>query len=131
MDLIRESPHYRAELALVALDPQPDPRLGGRRERWTPPGPADPGEAALRAQPQTGEVVGFVMASGAELLDGLGTSHRVLTLSPLAVAPHRQGAGVGGAGPGRLLPTGPVPPPTLGESPLYPRFGFRPAGRSA
>ena len=43
-----------------------------------------------------GEIVGHVMVSYATLLDG-ARSHRITTLSPLAVAPQAQGRGVGSA----------------------------------
>jgi putative acetyltransferase len=43
-----------------------------------------------------GEIVGHVMVSYATLLDG-ETSHRITTLSPLAVTPAAQGHGVGSA----------------------------------
>ena len=44
-----------------------------------------------------GAVVGFVMISGADLVSDDGARHDVLTLSPLAVAPARQGRGIGRA----------------------------------
>jgi putative acetyltransferase len=65
VELIRASPHYVPEFALVA-----------------------------RVE---GEVAGFVMISGAPLVSDDGTQHDVLTLSPLAVAPVRQGHGIGAA----------------------------------
>lgn len=98
--LIRASPEYVPELALVA-------RVAG-------------------------EVAGFVMLSHAELVEESGGSsqrHRVLTLSPLAVAPALQGRGIGSA----LVRAGLAAAERLGEplvvlegSPrYYPRFGFR------
>ena len=78
-----------------------------------------------------GEVVGHVMLSHAELVDERGDRHRVLTLSPLAVAPAVQGRGIGSA----LVRAGLAGAEARGEqlvvlegSPrYYPRFGFRDA----
>lgn len=78
---------------------------------------------------QSGEVVGHVMLSHADLLDELGVRHRILTLSPLAVAPEHQRRGIGSA----LVPAALAAAEELGEplvvlqgSPAYyPRFGFR------
>jgi putative acetyltransferase len=97
VELIRASPEYVPELALVA-------RVAG-------------------------EVAGFVMVSHAELVGDSGERHRVLTLSPLAVAPALQGRGIGSA----LVPAALREAARLGEqlvvlegSPrYYPRFGFR------
>lgn len=97
VDLIRASPEFVPELALVA-----------------------------RVE---GQVAGFVMLSHAELVADGGARHRVLTLSPLAVAPALQGRGIGSA----LVPAGLRAAEQLGEqlvllegSPAYyPRFGFR------
>jgi putative acetyltransferase len=50
----------------------------------------------------SGEVVGHVMLSHAELVDELGVRHRILELSPLAVAPELQRRGIGSA----LVPAG-------------------------
>ena len=44
-----------------------------------------------------GEIVGFVMLSGTELVDQSGVCREVLTLTPLAVAPDHQGRGIGRA----------------------------------
>ena len=76
-----------------------------------------------------GVVVGHVMLSHAELVDERGDRHRILPLSPLAVAPALQGRGIGSA----LVPAGLAGAEALGErlvvvegSPrYYPRFGFR------
>ena len=76
-----------------------------------------------------GAVAGFVMLSHAELASDSGERHRVLTLSPLAVAPALQGRGIGSA----LVPAGLRAAEQLGEqlvvlegSPrYYLRFGFR------
>jgi putative acetyltransferase len=97
VELIRESPEFVPELALVAR--------------------------------VSGAVAGYVMLSHAELVDEAGERHRVLTLSPLAVAPALQGRGIGSA----LVRTGLREAGRLGEplvvlegSPrYYPRFGFR------
>jgi putative acetyltransferase len=97
VELIRASPEYVPELALVA-------RVDGA-------------------------VAGFVMLSHAELVEESGERHRVLTLSPLAVAPAVQGRGIGSA----LVRAGLAEAERLGEplvvlegSPqYYPRFGFR------
>jgi putative acetyltransferase len=42
-----------------------------------------------------GDVVGFVMLSGTDLVDGGGARRAVLTLTPLAVAPAHQRRGIG------------------------------------
>lgn len=97
VDLIRASPEYRSELALLA-------RVDGA-------------------------VAGFVMVSHAELLSDSGERRRVLTMSPLAVAPPAQGRGIGSA----LVRAALAEAERLGEplvllegSPrYYPRFGFR------
>ena len=97
VELIRASPEYVPELALVAR--------------------------------VSGEVAGFAMFSHAELAGDGGERHRVLTLSPLAVAPALQGRGIGSA----LVPAGlraaerlVEPLVVLEGSPrYYPRFGFR------
>lgn len=44
-----------------------------------------------------GEVVGFVMLSGTDLVDGTGGRREVLTLTPLAVAPGHERCGIGSA----------------------------------
>jgi putative acetyltransferase len=77
----------------------------------------------------SGEVVGHVMLSHAELVDEPGVRHPILELSPLAVAPELQRRGIGSA----LVPAGLAAAEKLGEplvvlqgSPdYYPRFGFR------
>jgi putative acetyltransferase len=77
----------------------------------------------------SGEVVGHVMLSHADLVDERGVRHRILTLSPLAVAPSLQRRDVGSA----LVPAGLAGAESMGEplvvlqgSPdYYPRFGFR------
>lgn len=76
------------------------------------------------------EVAGFVMVSRAELVSDSGSRYRVLTLSPLAVAPAMQGRGIGSA----LVPAALDAAERLGGEQLvvlegspryYPRFGFR------
>ena len=77
----------------------------------------------------SGEVVGHVMLSHAELVDEHGVRRRILTLSPLSVAPALQRRGIGSA----LVPAGLAAAEAMGEplvvlqgSPgYYPRFGFR------
>lgn len=76
-----------------------------------------------------GAVVGHVMLSHVDVVDGAGVRREVLTLSPLSVAPAYQGQGIGSA----LVPAGLAAADALGEkvvllegSPAYyPRFGFR------
>ena len=76
-----------------------------------------------------GEVVGHVMLSHAELVDELGVRRRILTLSPLAVAPAVQRHGIGSA----LVPSGLAAADAFGEGLVvlegdpryYGRFGFR------
>ena len=87
-------------------------------------------DLALVARTDT-QVAGFVMISGAALLDG-ATRHAVHTLSPLAVDPDRQRAGIGsalvraalaaadGAGIGMVI--------LEGSPRYYGRLGFRFAG---
>jgi putative acetyltransferase len=97
VELIRASPEYLPELALVAR--------------------------------MSGEIAGFVMLSHAGLGDDSDERHRILTLSPLAVAPPLQGRGIGSA----LVRAGLEAAELAGEplvvlegSPkYYPRFGFR------
>jgi putative acetyltransferase len=79
-----------------------------------------------------GRVAGFVMASHATLVDG-ERRHRVLTLSPLAVAPEHERRGIGSALVralvARAAETG-EPLLTLEGSPAYyGRLGFEPAVR--
>ena len=77
------------------------------------------------------QVVGHVMLSHTDLVEADGTRHRVLTLSPLSVAPAVQGNGIGG----RLVLDVVARADALGEplvvlegSPAYyTRFGFVPA----
>jgi putative acetyltransferase len=76
------------------------------------------------------EVIGYLLVTSA-LLDAPTRLADVLVLSPLAVAPHHQGRGVGTAlvraGLARLADR-PEPVVFLEGSPeYYPRFGFRPA----
>ena len=81
-----------------------------------------------------GEVAGFGMISGAPLVAVDGTQHGVLTLSPLAVTPARQGSGIGAAlvraclaaaddaGAGLVL--------LEGSPTYYGRLGFTPAAEA-
>jgi putative acetyltransferase len=77
----------------------------------------------------SGEVVGHVMLSHAELVDEDGIRRRILELSPLAVAPALQRRGIGSA----LVPAGLAAAEAMGEALIvlqgspdyYPRFGFR------
>jgi putative acetyltransferase len=98
VELIRASPQYEPELALVA-------RRGG-------------------------DVVGHVMISHAELVDG-AAAWDVLTLSPLAVRPDVQRQGVGSAlvveALRRADATGAALVTLEGSPAYYPRFGFRDA----
>jgi putative acetyltransferase len=98
VELIRASPQYEPDLALVA-----------RRGR---------------------ELVGHVMISHAELVDG-ETSWDVLTLSPLAVRPDVQRQGIGSALVVEVLRRADATGATLvtleGSPAFYPRFGFRDA----
>ncbi len=79
-----------------------------------------------------GEIVGHVMISGASLRHAAG-DRRIVMLSPLAVDPAHQRAGIGGA----LVRSVAAIANQLGEplvvlegSPqYYPRFGFEPAAR--
>lgn len=81
-----------------------------------------------------GEVVGHVMLSWVGLVgDEPGSTRRVLSLAPMAVAPERQGMGIGS----ELVRIAVAAADELGE-PLvvvlghewfYPRFGFEPSER--
>jgi putative acetyltransferase len=74
------------------------------------------------------DVVGHVMLSRA----ALGSGHVVLVLAPVAVAPERQGAGIGSAlvreALARAGETRYGLVVLLGHPAYYPRFGFEPAG---
>jgi putative acetyltransferase len=98
VELIRASPKYEPELALVA-------RRGG-------------------------DVVGHVMISHAELVDG-AAAWDVLTLSPLAVRPDVQRQGIGSALVVEALRRADASGAALvileGSPAYYPRFGFRDA----
>ena len=77
-----------------------------------------------------GEIVGHVMVTWVTLADG-DTTHRILSLAPLAVAPDHQGRGVGSA----LMAEAITRADAMGEpmivlqgSPVYySRFGFEPS----
>lgn len=79
-----------------------------------------------------GKVVGHVLLSHVNLNDK-GTSHSILTLSPVSVSPEVQGQGIGGA----LIKAAINKADQLGEplivlegdSRYYPRFGFQPSKR--
>jgi len=76
-----------------------------------------------------GEIVGYCACSPVSAAPGVGV--RIVGLAPLAVAPERQGRGIGSAlveaalhevrrdGAGAVV--------VLGHKDYYPRFGFRPA----
>lgn len=99
VELIRASPHYVPDLALVA-------RVDG-------------------------EVAGFVMISRVPVEDEDGTHRPALTLSPLAVAPARQGRGVGAALVRASLAAADAAGASLvlleGSPKYYGRLGFTPA----
>lgn len=79
---------------------------------------------------QRNRVIGHVMLSYTELRDG-DDSHRVLTLSPLSVAPGMQRRGVGGKLVNNVLALADKDGEPLvvleGSPEYYPRFGFLPA----
>ena len=78
------------------------------------------------------KLVGYVMLSYVELDDGR-ERHRVLSLSPLAVAPATQRRGIGGALIREVLERADVAGEPLvvleGSPDYYTRFGFEPAER--
>lgn len=78
-----------------------------------------------------GEVVGFVMLSGTDLVEGTGGRREVLTLTPLAVAPEHEGRGIGSAlvrAALRAADAAGEPLVVLEGSPeFYGRLGFRQA----
>jgi putative acetyltransferase len=77
-----------------------------------------------------GEIVGHVMISYAELIDG-DARHRLFQLAPLAVEPERHGRGVGGAlvreSLARAEAMGAPLVALQGDPNYYGRFGFEPA----
>lgn len=79
-----------------------------------------------------GEVVGHVMVSDAQVRDDDGRCHRIVMLSPLAVAPAHQGRGIGAAlvaAVTRIADARGEPFVVLEGLPrYYPRLGFEPAG---
>lgn len=83
-------------------------------------------ELALVAVEDSGEIVGHVMLSYADL-----SGHPVLQLAPLAVRPDRQRAGIGDALTRAALELaderGEPLVLVLGHSDYYPRFGFESA----
>jgi putative acetyltransferase len=76
-----------------------------------------------------GEIVGFVMLSGTDLVDDDGTCRDVLTLTPLAVRPEFQRRGIGAALVGAAIAEADrrrEPLVVLEGSPhYYGRLGFR------
>lgn len=88
-------------------------------------------DGALVAVDDDGAVVGHVMVSGATLTSDDGTRRAIVMLSPLAVAPDRQGQGIGGALVRAALDVADArgePFVVLEGSPVYySRFGFQPA----
>jgi putative acetyltransferase len=76
-----------------------------------------------------GEIVGFVMCSGTDLVDDDGTIRDVLTLTPLAVVPEFQRRGIGSALVGAAIREADrrhEPLVVLEGSPrYYARLGFR------
>jgi predicted N-acetyltransferase YhbS/2-polyprenyl-3-methyl-5-hydroxy-6-metoxy-1,4-benzoquinol methylase len=97
---------------------------------------------AIRASPEyvpelalvaeiDGRVVGHVMISFAALVDDLGARRRVAMLSPLAVSPDRQRAGIGGAlvreVTARAASRGEPLVVLEGSPTYYARFGFEPS----
>lgn len=77
------------------------------------------------------EVVGFVMLSGTDLVDPDGGRREVLTLTPLAVDPDRQGQGIGKAlvraGLEAATRAGDALVVLEGSPRYYGRLGFEPA----
>lgn len=76
-----------------------------------------------------GEVVGFVMLSGTDLVDDDGTRRDILTLTPLAVLPEHQRRGIGSALVGAAVAEadGRGEPVVVleGDPRYYGRLGFR------
>jgi putative acetyltransferase len=89
-------------------------------------------ELALVAVDDSGRIVGQCVTSVGDLVDDGGSPvGQVLTLGPIAVAPERQGEGIGGE---LIRSTAAVAAAAgwpaivlLGHADYYPRFGFEPA----
>jgi predicted N-acetyltransferase YhbS len=74
-------------------------------------------------------IVGHVLLTAAELVDGCEARHRVLVLSPLSVLPQQQRRGIGAALVREALARADAEGEELvvlqGSPRYYPRFGFR------
>lgn len=95
-----------------------------RDDGWIP-------ELSLVAIDEGGTIVGQCVTSAGRLIGTDGTSRPILALGPIAVAPDRQGRGIGGE-----LMRATIAAATelgwpvivlLGHPTYYPRFGFEPA----
>jgi len=93
-------------------------------DRWLP-------DLALVALTTDGTIVGQCVTSRAELLTQDGPPRPTLALGPIAVAPDRQGEGIGGAlleTTAQIATAGGWPVIVLlGHPTYYPRFGFESA----
>ena len=93
-------------------------------EGWVP-------ELSLVAVDDDGAIVGQCVTSVGRLAGEDGTSHQILALGPIAVAPGRQRRGIGGALIRRTIAEATAsgwPVITLlGHDTYYPRFGFESA----
>jgi putative acetyltransferase len=86
---------------------------------------------SLVAEDEHGEIVGHVLVSFGDLVSDDGDIRRIWMLGPIAVAPARQGQGIGSALMKRAigLAVERAQPVIclLGHATYYPRFGFEPA----
>ena len=86
---------------------------------------------SLVAVDERDEVVGHVLLSRGDLVDGQDRTQTIGVIGPVGVLPERQGQGIGAAlmraairvAKGRRLPLVAL----LGHATYYPRFGFEPA----